>query len=335
MENPKVSILVPIYNVEKYLRRCIESVLSQDFKDYELILVDDGSPDRCPQICDEYAKKDSRIKVVHKQNGGLVSARLAGFKEAIGEYVMHVDSDDYLLPGAVSTLYNTAKEGDYDVVKSRPLRENSKGKRWQESYRINDGKFVDNEAYTIAMLQNSISPYLHSSIYKKDVFGVSVFEKVMAGAVSIGEDWVTNMLISPKIRRAKILDESVYVYYWNEQSMMATTIISPKIGERIDKVLADFYSECSCQIRYEHDVKKIVGFIMANYFWEIPFDCQRYKDIHEFLKNENNCNRVSKLVAPKFLKFINNMKMFKLYSRIYALANFVCKQKCKQRKVIV
>lgn len=67
MENPKVSILVPIYNVEKYLPRCIESVLSQDFKAYELILVDDGSPDQCPQICDEYAKKDSRIKVVHKK----------------------------------------------------------------------------------------------------------------------------------------------------------------------------------------------------------------------------------------------------------------------------
>ena len=95
MENPKVSILVPIYNVEKYLPRCIESVLSQDFRDYELILVDDGSPDQCPQICDEYAKKDSRIKVVHKQNGGLVSARLAGFMEARGEYLVFLDSDDY------------------------------------------------------------------------------------------------------------------------------------------------------------------------------------------------------------------------------------------------
>ena len=146
MENPKVSILVPIYNVEKYLPRCIESVLSQDFRDYELILVDDGSPDRCPQICDEYAKKDSRIKVVHKRNGGLVSARLAGFMEARGEYVMHVDSDDYLLPNAISTLYNEAKEGDYDVVKSRPLREDENGKRWQENYMINEGKILDDES---------------------------------------------------------------------------------------------------------------------------------------------------------------------------------------------
>ena len=121
MENPKVSILVPIYNVEKYLPRCIESVLSQDFKAYELILVDDGSPDQCPQICDEYAKKDSRIKVVHKRNGGLVSARLAGFMEARGEYVMHVDSDDYLLPSAISTLYNEAKEmGCENVVCTGP-----------------------------------------------------------------------------------------------------------------------------------------------------------------------------------------------------------------------
>jgi len=335
MENPKVSILVPIYNVEKYLRRCIESVLSQDFCDYELILVDDGSPDRCPQICDEYAKKDSRIKVVHKQNGGLVSARLAGFKEAIGEYVMHVDSDDYLLSGAVSTLYNTAKEGDYDVVKSRPLRENSKGKRWQESYRINDGEFVDNEAYTIAMLQNNISPYLHSSIYKKDVFDVSVFEKVMAGAVSIGEDWVTNMLISPKIRRAKILDESVYVYYWNEQSMMATTIISPLLNERLDKVLDSFYANASPQIHYEHDLKNVVAMLMANYFWEIPFNKQWYFKIVTFMQKNNNREKVEKLVEPRFMKFIRHRIWFKLYSRTYSLLKFLISQKGKRRNVIM
>ena len=334
MEYPKVSILVPIYNVEKYLPRCIESILSQDFRDYELILVDDGSPDQCPQICDEYAKKDSRIKVVHKKNGGLVSARLAGFKESRGEYVMHVDSDDYLLPGAISTLYNTAQRGNYDVVKSRPLRENGKGRRWQESYRINDAEILDNETYTIAMLQNSISPYLHSSIYRKDVFDVSVFEKVMSGNVSIGEDWVANMLVSPKIKRAQILDESVYVYFWNDQSMMATTIISPLLNDRLDKVLDCFYSNASPKIHYEHDLKNVVAMLMANYFWEIPFNCSWYSKIATFMRQRNNREEIEKLVAPRFMKFINHKTLFKLYSRSYSLLKFIFSQKGKRRNVI-
>lgn len=335
MENPKVSILVPIYNVEKYLGRCIDSVLSQDFQDYELILVDDGSPDRCPQICDDYAAKDSRIKVVHKKNGGLVSARLAGFKEARGEYIMHLDSDDYLLPGAVSTLYSMAKKGDYDVVKSRPLRENSKGKRWQETYKINEGEILNTETYILDMLHNFVSPYLHSSIYRRTIFSDDVFEKVLHGGISIGEDWVTNMLISGRVKKALVITTSVYVYFWNDSSMMSATIISPRLGERVDKVLADFYSKCSSQIHYEHEVKKIVGFIMANFFWEIPFDDQRYKEIHAFLLEESNHYRVSELLSPKFLRYIRNQKMFKLYSRLYAFANFVLRQKCKERKVVV
>ena len=334
MENPKVSILVPIYNVEKYLPRCLDSVLSQDFKDYELILVDDGSPDRCPQICDEYAERDSHIRVVHKKNGGLVSARLAGFKEARGEYVMHVDSDDYLLPGAISTLYSMAKDGDYDVVKSRPLREDANGKRWQESYRINEGEILDNETYIIAMLQNSISPYLHSSLYKNDVFETSVFEKIIGGDISIGEDWATNMLVSSKIHRAIILDDSVYVYYWNDKSMMASTIISPLLNERLDKVLDAFYSKVSNKVLYEHEVKNIVAMLMANYFWEIPFNEQWYLKIKMFIRQQENRKRIEDLVESRFMLFIKHKLLFKIYSRTYSLLKFVFSQKGRRRNVV-
>ena len=90
------SIIVAIYKVEKYLSQCIESILAQSYKNFELILVDDGSPDNCPVICDEYAKTDSRIKVVHKNNGGLVSARKAGIEIASGEYICFVDGDDFV-----------------------------------------------------------------------------------------------------------------------------------------------------------------------------------------------------------------------------------------------
>jgi len=90
------SVIVPIYKVEKYLNECVNSILSQSFKDFELILVDDGSPDNCPDICDEYVHKDTRVKVIHKENGGLSDARNAGMKESTGKYIIFIDSDDYV-----------------------------------------------------------------------------------------------------------------------------------------------------------------------------------------------------------------------------------------------
>lgn len=104
--NPLISIVVPIYNVEKYLPKCIDSILQQTYSNIELILVDDGSPDQCGRICDTYQSKDSRIRVIHKQNGGLSSARNAGIDEAKGEYIGFVDSDDYIEPYMYQELLN-------------------------------------------------------------------------------------------------------------------------------------------------------------------------------------------------------------------------------------
>lgn len=98
----KFSVIVPIYKVERFLPKCIESILQQTYANFELILIDDGSPDKCPQICDEYAKKDSRVKVIHKENGGLVSARNMGIEKAAGDYICYVDGDDWIVK---ETLY--------------------------------------------------------------------------------------------------------------------------------------------------------------------------------------------------------------------------------------
>ena len=116
VENMLFSVIVPIYKIEKYLCRCIDSVLAQSFTDYELILVDDGSPDNCPAICDEYAKKDQRIKVIHKENGGLVSARQAGIQEAVGDYVFHLDGDDAICDDALENAYQIICELHPDIV---------------------------------------------------------------------------------------------------------------------------------------------------------------------------------------------------------------------------
>ena len=99
------SVIVPIFKVEDYIERCIDSILAQTFTDFEVILVDDGSPDRCPQICDEYEKKDQRIRVIHKPNGGLVSARNAGIFAAKGDYITYVDGDDWIKPGLLQFVH--------------------------------------------------------------------------------------------------------------------------------------------------------------------------------------------------------------------------------------
>lgn len=112
----KFSIVIPIYKVEKYLRECVDSVLSQSFSDFEAILVDDGSPDNCPQICDEYANSDTRVKVIHQENAGLSCARNAGIKEAVGEYVVCIDSDDYLKDNSILQKIADKAVDDVDVV---------------------------------------------------------------------------------------------------------------------------------------------------------------------------------------------------------------------------
>lgn len=113
--NPLISIIVPVYNVENYLKKCLDSLLSQTYQNLEIIAVDDGSPDNCGVILDEYAKKDDRVKVIHKENGGVSSARNVGLDNANGEYVIMVDSDDYVSCDFISSLYNNLVEYNTDI----------------------------------------------------------------------------------------------------------------------------------------------------------------------------------------------------------------------------
>ena len=113
---PAVSIIVPVYNTERFLNRCIDSVLAQTYSDWELLLVDDGSTDSSGSICDEYATQDSRIRVFHKENGGVSSARNLGLDYARGEWITFVDSDDYIAPDMIEKLYETQKRNNADIT---------------------------------------------------------------------------------------------------------------------------------------------------------------------------------------------------------------------------
>ena len=116
IESPQISIIIPIYNVERYLRQCIDSILAQTFTNFELLLIDDGSPDGCPAICDEYAEKDARIRVFHKPNGGVTSARNKGLDNAKGNWIIYIDGDDWIEPTYVEELYNAAINNEADIA---------------------------------------------------------------------------------------------------------------------------------------------------------------------------------------------------------------------------
>jgi len=128
---PTISVIIPVYRVEKYLQECIDSVLQQEFDDIEVILVDDGSPDRCGEICDEYAKRDYRVVVIHQENSGLSCARNAGIAKATGRYLMFLDSDDYIAEECLTEISAIIKEKNVDVIIGRYILVPEEGAEYQ------------------------------------------------------------------------------------------------------------------------------------------------------------------------------------------------------------
>lgn len=133
-QSSEISVIIPVYRVEDYLDRCVESICKQTYRNLQIILVDDGSDDQCPKMCDEWAKKDDRIQVVHKKNGGLSDARNAGLKEATGEFVYFMDSDDYIVENTLEILLNTMLNYNADAVAYGYIKIDEKGNAVKESH---------------------------------------------------------------------------------------------------------------------------------------------------------------------------------------------------------
>lgn len=175
--NPLVSIIVPVYNVEEFLKECVDSIVSQSYSNLEIILVDDGSTDKSGAMCDEFAAADSRIKVIHKKNGGLSAARNSGTDIATGDYYYYIDSDDYILKETVEELVNKALETDADIVFFDAFcfyEDDCKGKRIQHyirsnNYESNTGLAVFNELVKNNEYHASVSLIFIKSSFVKEI----------------------------------------------------------------------------------------------------------------------------------------------------------------------
>lgn len=221
----KVSIIVPIFNVEKYLDRCMQSLISQTLEDIEIIMVDDGSLDNCPKLCDDYAKMDSRIKVIHKKNGGLSDARNAGLDVANGEYVAFVDSDDYTSLEAYETLYSKAKEVNADIVYA--------GFKYQNADGTVDNCFLLDHTFEDV---NEITQFLGSMIYDTKPREKSVWMSVWNGIYRrellernkirfksereyLSEDIIFHAQLIPLCKRIVCIPKTFYNYCYNGTSL--------------------------------------------------------------------------------------------------------------------
>lgn len=329
---PKVSILVPIYKVEKYLQRCIDSVLAQTFSDWEMILVDDGSPDKCPEICDNAAVKDRRITVVHKTNGGLISARKAGVQRAKGEYYMFLDSDDWLQPNAIEKLYAQMKEG-YDMVRGGAQRVTPNGTILPlESYQIVSGVVDGTEQFLIDMYVGNVAPYLWGALYKASLFEESVFDDSIKAHISLGEDKVTNLIVGLKIRRVLYVKDVIYNYFYNPSSIMSTKAVSSSYGKRLEDLLADKVF-CHYPSLQEWQQAKFASYCFRNCFVPDLGFSGEYTHYAPFLKDKRYADKIKQCIEPKFLLFAKWECLFKAYSALYRWVYRILKDNNKKERL--
>lgn len=335
ISQPLISILVPVYKVEPYLRRCIDSVLIQVFQEWELILVDDGSPDNCPAICDEYAKKDKRIKIIHKQNGGLVSARLAGFQNARGEFLIFLDSDDWLLPDALSVLYKaiTSEEG-IDIVRGVVKRFSEDGKEWIEHY-SNESDILGKGQFLECLMRDNISPYLHTGIYRSKLFNESIFLPLIENSISVGEDWITNYHIAFQVKRVKFINTPTFAYFLNTSSMMGGSVYGWKYYAKIEKCMEQINNQLG--LVYSNDYTYIKALRQLHFFFipEISFDRKRFFSVHSLVIQGLSKGILNITDIPKtYARFIKYKWIYMLYAMIYKSAYAYLKLKGHKRKVL-
>lgn len=314
MKQPLLSIIVPIYKVEEFLEECVNSILNQEFSDFELILVNDGSPDNCGKICDEFAKKDQRIKVIHKVNGGLSSARNAGIEIAKGSYLSFIDSDDFISEDFYKDNMNfLISNKDVDMLIAQVCY-----------YDGNKNKVVENFPRKIDVKKEILSymlsiDYIGSAwinIYKKEIF-----DKLRYPEGSIYEDGYILTDIIEKIEKIYISNRGIYYYRNREGSIMT----KKKSLENWRDIFSTHTKQLNFCYKIEDNKKifinKYVACHLAPIYASLEYPDTNFKEIIQKFENYKfNFSQLWKSEIPKktaiklyLLRLLGYQKIIELY----------------------
>ena len=213
--NPLISVIVPIYNVEKYLARCVDSIVNQTYKNLEIILVDDGSPDRCPQMCDDYAEKDSRIKVVHKKNGGLSDARNAGMAVATGEYISFIDSDDYVSDDFFECLLDVMNKENSDIAECSVVKFYEDNRFDEFSDDLSVKTYDTQDAMSALIAENQFHQHVWNKLYKTELV-----KDIPYAVGKLNEDEFWTYQVFGRANKVSKLNKTMYYYFQRNSSIM-------------------------------------------------------------------------------------------------------------------
>lgn len=256
MENDLISVIIPVYNVEHYLGDCVESALNQSYKNLEILLIDDGSTDNSGKICDEYSKKDNRIKVFHKKNGGAASAKNFGVKKAVGKFICFIDSDDIVEKDYVEYLYSLISKENADLsIGCYTVKSNNK------EYNIGknqiDSILSSKDCLKKLLLDDGITVSLCAKLYKKNILKSIYFPENF-----MYEDDATMYSIIMKCKTISYGNKSIYTYYIRNNSVMTKDFTDKRL------VILKYANNMKKEILFMYpDLKSFVDrkFIMYNF----------------------------------------------------------------------
>lgn len=268
MEKGLVTVVIPVYNVEKYLDQCVKSVINQSYQNLEIILVDDGSPDSCPQKCEDWAERDSRIKVIHKKNAGLGMARNTGIENASGEYIYFLDSDDYIALDAIEKCYQLAEKENAEVVTFGVIHVNSKG----EIEKVTIPK-PEKYVYAGSEVQDTFLPDLlapdtatgkvtnlrmsaWASFFSMRLITENNWRFVSEREI-ISEDYYSQLFFYRFVKKAAVLPDALYFHCDNTTSL--THVYRRDRLEKNKKFYRSSLAVCD-ELAYSEEVKKRLSY---------------------------------------------------------------------------
>lgn len=303
-----ISIVIPVYNVEKYLEECLNSVINQTYSNIEIILVDDGSPDGCGKICDKYANEDNRIKVIHKKNGGLSDARNYGIDAASGEYITFIDSDDYVDSGYIEKLYSAIKVNNTKISQCGILKINNQKEVLEKlgylENEVKTGKDMIKDIYNRHWGENIV-------VWNK-MYSIELFKDFRYPVGKIHEDEYITYKILYYTDKIAVIDEYLYNYRQTDNSITGKKFNVKRLDilEALEERM-DFFRENNESELCENTLKVYLETI-RRYYIETKLNIKKSSQIQRELIKKYRSN-YTKLLKIKDINKFEKIKMFVFY----------------------